>query len=65
MLPTTYDQILKQNYVRTQIEKIFKESEAIDELYIHPTTEVKKTNIIHHNKWSFAKMKLVHPVKRD
>lgn len=34
---------IKQNYVRTQIEKIFKESEAIDELYIHPTTEVKKT----------------------
>jgi ribonucleoside-diphosphate reductase alpha chain len=34
---------IKQNYVRTQIEKIFKESEAIDELYIHPTTELKKT----------------------
>ena len=34
---------IKQNYVRTQIEKIFKESEAIDELYIHPATEVKKT----------------------
>jgi ribonucleoside-diphosphate reductase alpha chain len=34
---------IKQNYVKTQIEKIFKESEAIDELYIHPTIEVKKT----------------------
>jgi ribonucleoside-diphosphate reductase alpha chain len=33
---------IKQNYVRTQIEKIFKESEAVDELYTHPTTEVMK-----------------------